>query len=41
MPPEFLKTYQPDRVIIMNPIYREEISKMLRKMGVSTEVVSL
>ncbi|MGV2831485.1 class I SAM-dependent methyltransferase [Myxosarcina sp. GI1(2024)] len=41
MPPEFLKTYQPDRVIIMNSIYREEIGKMLRDMNVSTEVVSL
>ncbi|WP_052055789.1 class I SAM-dependent methyltransferase [Myxosarcina sp. GI1] len=41
MPPEFLKTYRPDRVIIMNSIYRDEISKMLREMGVATEVVSL
>ncbi|MGL5078322.1 MAG: SAM-dependent methyltransferase, partial [Waterburya sp.] len=41
MSPEFLKTYQPDKVIVMNAIYREEISQMLQDMGVSTEVVAL
>lgn len=41
MAPEFLKTYQPDKVIVMNAIYREEISDMLKNMGVSTEVVAL
>lgn len=41
MSPEFLKTYQPDKVIVMNAIYTDEISKMLKDMGVSTEVVAL
>ena len=41
MAPEFLKTYQPDKVIIMNAIYQEEISKMLEDMGVTTELVAL
>ena len=41
MAPEFLKTYQPDKVIVMNAIYRQEISEMLKDMGVSTEVVAL
>ncbi len=41
MSPEFLKTYQPDKVIVMNAIYCEEISKMLADMGVKTEVVAL
>jgi hypothetical protein len=41
MPPEFLKTYQPDRVIVMNSIYCDEIGKMLKEMGVSTELVAL
>ena len=41
MPPEFLKTYQPDKVIVMNAIYCDEIGKMLKDMGVSTEVVAL
>ena len=41
MAPEFLKTYRPDKVIVMNAIYRQEISEMLDNMGVSTEVVAL
>ncbi len=41
MAPEFLKTYQPDKVIVMNAIYKQEISDMLDKMGVSTEVIAL
>ncbi len=32
--PDFLAEYKPDRVIIMNPIYREEITKMLKERGV-------
>ena len=41
MSPEFLKSYQPDKVIIMNAIYTEEISAMLDEMGVKAEVVAL
>ena len=41
MAPEFLKTYQPDKVIVMNAIYKQEISEMLEAMGVKTEVVAL
>ncbi|MEM2970074.1 MAG: class I SAM-dependent methyltransferase, partial [Candidatus Bathyarchaeia archaeon] len=41
MPPEFLKEKNPDLVIIMNPVYRDEIMLMLERMGVSTEVVHL
>ncbi len=41
MAPEFLKTYQPDKVIVMNAIYCDEIGQMLKDMGVSTEVVAL
>ncbi|NJK36443.1 MAG: methyltransferase domain-containing protein [Oscillatoriales cyanobacterium RM2_1_1] len=32
--PEFLQEYQPDIVIIMNPIYKDEIQKMLTDLGV-------
>ena len=39
--PEFLKTYQPDVVIIMNPIYIEEISNDLSKMGLSPEILTV
>ncbi len=39
--PSFLKTYRPDVVIIMNPIYREEISRDLAAMGLSPEIRTL
>ncbi|MGK7897961.1 MAG: class I SAM-dependent methyltransferase [Xenococcus sp. (in: cyanobacteria)] len=41
MSPEFLKEYQPDKVIIMNEIYRDEIGQMLQDMGVVTELMTL
>ncbi|MDJ0901385.1 MAG: class I SAM-dependent methyltransferase [Xenococcus sp. MO_188.B8] len=41
MSPEFLKEYQPDKVIVMNEIYCDEIGKMLEDMGVSTELIAL
>ena len=41
MPPEFLKEYQPDRVIVMNPIYCNEIQQMLNEMGVTAKVLTL
>ena len=41
MPPEFLKKYQPDVTIVMNPIYCDEIRQMLDDMGVTTEVLSI
>jgi SAM-dependent methyltransferase len=39
VPPDFLKTYRPDEVIVMNPIYRDEISRSLDALGVRAEVV--
>lgn len=39
MPPAFLKEYQPDQVIVMNPIYCNEIQTMLDEMGVTTELI--
>ncbi|MFZ1027057.1 MAG: class I SAM-dependent methyltransferase [Limnoraphis robusta] len=39
MSPEFLKEYQPDKVIVMNAIYCDEIQQMLENMGVTTEVI--
>jgi len=39
--PDFLKTYQPDVVIIMNPIYRKEITSDLQKMGLSPEILTM
>jgi SAM-dependent methyltransferase len=32
--PDFLVEYKPDRVVVMNPIYREEIATMLKVRGV-------
>ncbi len=39
--PEFLKEYQPDQIIVMNPVYCDEIKQMLSQMGVTTDVISL
>jgi SAM-dependent methyltransferase len=41
MPPEHLKVVKPDVVIVMNPIYREEIRRMLKNMKLIPEVISL
>jgi SAM-dependent methyltransferase len=32
--PQFLKEYQPDAVLVMNPIYMDEIAGLLRKLDV-------
>ena len=37
--PEFLKTYKPDTIIVMNPIYCNEIKKMLETMDVDSEFI--
>jgi hypothetical protein len=39
--PEFLRTYQPDAVIIMNPVYRDEISRDLSAMGLSPDIYTM
>lgn len=36
--PEFLKTYRPDLVVVMNPIYRDEIREMLDGMELSSRL---
>ena len=40
-PPEFLRDYRPDIVILMNPIYREEISRHLSQMGLAPGIESV
>lgn len=40
-PPSFLKAYAPDRIIVMNGIYRDEIQTMLDDMGVKAELIAL
>jgi len=39
--PEFLQTCSPDLVVVMNPIYLDEISTQLRELGLSPEVIAL
>jgi SAM-dependent methyltransferase len=41
MPPGFLKEYKPDVTIVMNPVYCNEIRRMLADMGVATDVISV
>jgi SAM-dependent methyltransferase len=37
--PEFLKDYRPDKIVVMNPIYCDEIKKKVEGMGISAEIV--
>lgn len=39
--PTFLRDYQPDVVIVMNPVYRAEVQQMLDELGVSAELMTL
>jgi hypothetical protein len=39
--PEFLKSYRPDMIIVMNPIYCREIQSELRRLHVSAEILSV
>ncbi len=39
--PDFLREYKPDKVIIMNRIYKNEIGKMLSQMGLNPELICL
>jgi C-methyltransferase C-terminal domain len=41
VPPAYLKEYRPDVVIVMNPIYRDEIRSDLEKMNVAAEVITV
>jgi len=41
MPPEILRKYKPDLVIVMNRIYQDEIRRMLDGMGLAPEVISV
>ena len=34
--PHFLQNYQPDTVIVMNPIYKQEIQQFINQLGVSS-----
>ncbi len=35
--PEFLREYKPETIIVMNPMYCNEIRKMVEAMGIQAE----
>lgn len=39
--PAHLQGYQPDVVIVMNPVYREEIWRSLQELGINADVIAL
>ncbi len=39
VPPEFLRDYRPDAVLVMNPIYRDEITRQIAGLGLKTELI--
>jgi SAM-dependent methyltransferase len=39
--PEFLKGHDPDLVVVMNPVYEDEIRSQLGRLGLSPQVVSV
>ncbi len=41
MPPEHLIKYRPDIIIVMNPIYLEEIGRHVKQMNLSTELMTV
>ena len=41
LPPQRLTDIDPDLVIVMNPIYRDEITRDLRNMGLTAKVLAL
>ncbi len=41
VPPEFLQDYRPDVVIVMNPIYVDEITAQLQSLGVPARVIAV
>jgi hypothetical protein len=39
VPPEFLKDYRPDAIIIMNPIYQQEIQRITGDLGINSSLL--
>lgn len=37
--PDFLRAYQPDAIILMNPIYQDEIRQTITQLGVNAELL--
>jgi SAM-dependent methyltransferase len=41
VPPEFLTAYKPDLVILMNPIYLDEVRREVARIGLGADVVAV
>jgi hypothetical protein len=41
VPPEFLQAYRPDVVIVMNPIYEQEIRQLMTDLDLTSEILSV
>ncbi len=39
--PEFLKTYKPEKVIVINPVYIDEIGEELKRLGAKAELLPM
>jgi hypothetical protein len=39
--PDFLRGFRPDDIVVMNPVYEEEIRTMVRTMGLESRIVCL
>lgn len=39
IPPEGLVEYQPEVVILMNPIYEEEVTRLMRSLGIEAKIL--
>jgi SAM-dependent methyltransferase len=37
--PDFLKDYQPENIIIMNPMYAEEVRSIIKSMDIKAEII--
>jgi len=41
VPPDFLQDFQPDLILLMNPIYREEVQSMVDDLGVKATIMTV
>jgi SAM-dependent methyltransferase len=41
MPPEYLLEFGPGAIIVMNPIYRDEIASAAREMGLAADIITV
>jgi 2-polyprenyl-3-methyl-5-hydroxy-6-metoxy-1,4-benzoquinol methylase len=39
VPPKFLRDYQPDIIIVMNPVYKREIQHFAKELGLTTKLI--